>query len=237
MSSQDPTIFLVLIFVAIGTAVALAVWQISRRRAAARVEALRRQAMLMGFSFSEEALKLDKGEFSGLDPRLAESLKSMQLFQKGRRQRLSNLMSRDEDSDRRAWTFDFQYEIGGGNNRQRIRQTVFGCHQPKWSIPGFTLQREGLFSRLFDGADIDFEQDTEFSKHYLLKGKEGTSIRRLFTPSVRSFLLERRDWTVEASGPWIFTCRKGKLVQIDDLMTALNDFSRFLDLLSSELER
>jgi hypothetical protein len=237
MSSQDPTIFLVLIFVAIGAAVALAAWQISRRRAAARVEALKRQAMLMGYSFRQEALKLDKDEFSGLDPRLAESLKSMQLFQKGRRQRLSNLMSKDEDSDRRAWIFDFQYETGAGNNRQRIRQTVFGCHQGKWSIPGFTLQKEGLFSRLFDGADIDFEQDAAFSKQYLLKGNDGTSIKRLFTPSVRSFLLEQRDWTVEASGSRVFACRKGKLSKTDDLMTALNDFNRFLNLLAAELER
>jgi hypothetical protein len=146
-------------------------------------------------------------------------------------------MSKDEDSDRRAWIFDFQYETGAGNNRQRIRQTVFGCRQLKWSIPGFTLQREGLFSRLFDGADIDFEQDAEFSKHYLLKGNDVTAIRRLFTPSVRSFLLERRDWTVEAGGSWVFVCRKGKLVKTDDLMTALNDFNRFIGLLAAELER
>jgi hypothetical protein len=235
MSQQVSALPLVLIFPILGVVILVASWLISRRRAAARREALARQAMMMGYSFSPGLLKPNQTGKSGLEPEFAESLKAMQIFQKGRRQRISNVMSKD--SNRREWIFDFQYETGGGNNRHRVHQTVFGCRQRNWSIPGFTLHKEGFFSRIFDGADIDFEQDDEFSHQYLLKGKDETAIRRLFTPSIRSFLTERRDWVVEANGPWIFVCRKGRIVKPDDLMTALGEFNRFLSLLSNELER
>ncbi len=237
MSQQVSALPLVLIFTILGVAVAVAAWLITRRRAAARVEALGRQSMMMGYTFSSGPVKPGQMEKSGLEPEFAESLKAMQVFQKGRRQKISNVMSKAEDSNRREWIFDFQYETGAGNNRHRVRQTVFGCRQRNWSIPGFTLYKEGFFSRLFDGADIDFEQDEEFSRQYLLKGKDETAIRRLFTPSVRSFLTGRRDWAVEANGAWVFVYRKGKIVKPDALMTALSDFNRFVSVLANELER
>jgi len=235
MSQQFSALPLALIFAILGIGIVIATWLISRRRAAARKEALGRQAMMMGYSFSPGQLKPNQPEKSGMEPEFVESLKALQVFQKGRRQRISNVMSKV--SNRREWIFDFQYETGGGNNRHRVRQTVFGCLQRNWSIPGFTLHKEGFFSRIFDGADIDFEQDDQFSHQYLLKGKEETAIRRLFTPSVRSFLTERRDWAIEANGPWIFIYRQGRIVKPDDLMTALGEFNRFLSLLSNELER
>ena len=79
MSFQDPTIVLILTFSVLAVVI-IAAWQISRRRAAARVEALRRHAMMTGFDFRQDVLRLDRDDLSGLDSSLSEPLKSMHLF-------------------------------------------------------------------------------------------------------------------------------------------------------------
>jgi hypothetical protein len=233
MGHADPEL-LIVVFVAIATlAIGVLAWRISRRRAAARAAAFQHQALLLGFTFHNMSVAINRKNGEEVDPQLAAPLANLQLFQKGRSARISNVLAKGGDRERTDWVFDFSFQTGSGKNSSTVRQTVLGCRLPDREFPAFMVQPEGLFSRLFDGKDIDFEQDPDFSKTYLLKGQDVQQVRRLFTPSVRSLLAAKKKWTVEASGPYLFACRKGHLIDPEDLLTARTEFERLLEALSA----
>lgn len=229
MDVLDSPVFVVVIPVALGILAAVLAWQIRKRRTAARTQGLRRQSLLMGFSFDEGPTRLGSADLSRIDSALSGSLATMHVFQRGRRRQISNLMSSAGDSGRLDWLFDFSFVKGTGRSQHTVRQTVIGCTFRDREFPRLTLQPEGLIARLFDRADIDFDQDPEFSKRYLLKGDDAAEVRRHFSPYVRSMLLEKRDWIVEAVGNCVFICREGRLVDPQDLPSVRDDFRRFLD--------
>lgn len=228
MDQLDTTVLFFVLPLAIILLVAVLAWR-ATRRAAHRTEALRRQSLLLGYSFSDTKLRLRGTDLSSIESSLEGALKTLQVFQKRSRGWISNLMSKTEDSQRSDWIFDFSYSTGSGNQRHTVRQSVIGVCFKDREFPSFTVQREGLFARLFDGADIDFEQDPDFSKRYLLKGAEAERVKRLFSPYVRSLLMGEKDWFVEAAGGCLVMFRPGHLIAPEDLLAARDEFRRLLD--------
>ena len=236
MNQQDPQ-WLIAVGAVVLTCLALIVaWRISKRRAEARREALRHQALMLGCAFEPQPMRLDRSESAITDLHFTELLGSMRLFQKRRRPEISNRLSRAGEGGGTDWVFDFSYVTGSGKNRRTVRQTVAAHFEETLECPRFALQPEGLFSRIFDGADIDFDQDPEFSKKYLLKGDDASKLRQVFTPYVRSELMQDPHWSIEAGGHAIVGWRSGHLVRPEDLSTFLAVFRRVLEALRNELE-
>jgi MFS superfamily sulfate permease-like transporter len=68
-------------------------------------------------------------------------------------------------------------------------------------LPHFSLETETLFDKIFEIAgydDIDFPDYPEFSKRYLLKGKDADAIRRFFTDAMLKWFEGYKGYHVEA---------------------------------------
>ncbi len=68
-------------------------------------------------------------------------------------------------------------------------------------LPHFTLETETLFDKIFEAAgydDIDFPEYPEFSKRYLLRGKDPDLIRRFFSDAMLKWFEGYRGYHMEA---------------------------------------
>jgi len=125
-----------------------------------------------------------------------------------------------------AILFDYAYQAG----RSSISQTI-ACYSEKVRLPPFAMKPEGIFDRIGDAIvhnDIDFDSHPEFSRRYALKSPDEANTRRLFTPSLLSYLEQipsETRWNIEASGPNLFIYRAGRTVSAANLSTFLQQTS------------
>ena len=101
-------------------------------------------------------------------------------------------------------------------------------------IPVFTMEKEGLFEKIFDRVmaltgykDIDFEMYPDFSKRFLITGKEETEIRSFFTDELIRFFESRQIYHIESNGEAIILFDKIKLARTDETI-ALIEFTKAL---------
>ena len=125
-----------------------------------------------------------------------------------------------------AIIFDYTYRMG----KSTVTQTL-ACFSDKAQFPPFALKPEGLFDRLGDAivhTDINFDSHPAFSRRYALKSPDEAGTRRLFTPSLLSYMEQvpsERNWNVETSGTNLFIYRAGRKVSPDDLSTFFHETS------------
>ena len=173
-----------------------------------------------GMSKAARHLRLDFAERGSAS--LVAELSQYQLFSQGHRKRIRNICS-GRPAEISTRLFDYQYTVGGGQHSNTWRQTVAVFESPHLNLPPFYARPEHFFHRVaekFGKQDIDFEQDEEFSKKYLLRGDDEAAIRRVFTNAVRSHLANLDKTTVEGRGHQLLFYRQGKRVSPD----ALDDF-------------
>jgi len=121
--------------------------------------------------------------------------------------------------------FDYTYPAG----KTSVTQTVaaFSQEQP---LPPFALRPENFLDRIGDAIvhnDIDFDSNPEFSKRYLLKSPDEAGTRRLFTPSLLTYLEQfQANWWVEGTGPLLIVYHGGRSVSPSDLPAFLEETSR-----------
>jgi hypothetical protein len=155
-----------------------------------RVEELRTVAAAMGFTFHEPA--------SG--DTLAQWVASLPLFDRGHSRRaLATLVG--EIAGTPVVVTDYRYVTGSGKNQQVHTQTVAVFTELGRGLPEFELCPEHIFHKIgqaFGYQDIDFEGHEEFSKHYLLRGKDETAVRAVFGPEILSLLGGDPGWSVQA---------------------------------------
>jgi len=117
---------------------------------------------------------------------------SFKLFNQGHSRDLRNLMRGNRD-DVSVSICDYRYTTGSGKHQQTHNQTVCVLRSPKLRLPHFFARRQvALFDflgKVFGGQDINFDEDPEFSKAYVLQtaGSED-ELRRLFQQPLRSQL-------------------------------------------------
>jgi hypothetical protein len=140
------------------------------------------------------------------------------------RGRFSNVMT-GSSSELQISLFDYTYPMG----KSSVTQTLAAFSQDQ-KLPPFALRPENLFDRLGDAIvhkDIDFDSNPEFSKRYLLKSPDETNTRRLFTPSLLTYLQQfQTSWCVEGSGPTLLVYHGGRPVRPSDLPAFLEETSR-----------
>ncbi len=114
--------------------------------------------------------------------------------------------------------------LGFGGENKTIVQTVICFHSPQLSLPHFGVLPEEWHHKLrskLGYQDIDFESHStavEFSKKYLLRGKDEQTIRALFTDKVLTFLTAHPDKVcVEGSRDQLIWYEPGKIIEPEDI--------------------
>jgi hypothetical protein len=180
-------LLVVLLFVALGLAAIGLSFYLSHRR----TQAVKALATQWGF------------EFHGAGNHwLPSQVWSFQFFNRGRSQRIFNLMRKSVAGGEIA-LFDYSYRTGSGKNSQTHRRTALLISDETLNLPQFFLMPEGIFHKIgnvFGYRDIDFDSYPTFSKRYLLRGSDEEKIRALFNYETIPFYEHRHNAETEGIG-------------------------------------
>jgi hypothetical protein len=213
-----------LLFIVLFAIVAIAIAAIAAYIDQKRTEAMQAVAQELGLSF------YPRGEM------VLPSVCDFQLFCKGHTRRAKNLMQgelRYTGIQIPVAIFDYRYTTGHGKNRHTHSQTVFYLHSELLGLPEFLLRPEHLFDKigsLIGFRDIDFAECPQFSRTYLLKGRDEPAIFRIFKPDVIRFYENRRVCT-EASGSRLILYRPSTYVQPSAIRGLVTEGFNLFDLL------
>jgi len=148
----------------------------------------------------------------------------------------NSLKGRDLDSNLDWEIADIRFDEGALLSSEVYHTTIQIIHLPS-SIPEFTIEKEGLFDRIFDPVrsfagykDIDFAWYPEFSKKFLLMGKEEQIIRDFFNEDLIRFFEKNEIHHMESNGKSLMILKYLHLARTDEVQNMLN-FSH--DLLQS----
>lgn len=167
--------------------------------------ALQTVAQTMGFAYTERCSDTELGSVGGVS----------HLFNSGHR-RIGKRMLTGKLGDRDCRIVDYQYTTGSGKSAHIHRQTVLILDQAGTALPDFTLSPENVFHRLaeiFGYQDLDFDAYPDFSKHYLLRGKDEAAIRKTFTSDILTLLGGTTGWSVESAGGRLMVFREGNFAE------------------------
>jgi len=169
---------------------------IERKTNETRRQAVETEASELGLEFSA----------NGSDE-LQRQVAEFQLFQKGRKRQILNVVSGETDQFEIVIA-DFHYVTGHGEHQQKHKRTVAMINSSKLAIPEFALRPENLFHKIgsvFGMQDIDFESHREFSRAFLLRGPQEAAIRSFFDDSIIGMLEQHKTICIEAvPGKMIF---------------------------------
>jgi carbonic anhydrase len=214
MEEALPIVLVVGLLVLIGGIVAL-VFYFEKKRS----EKLQAVATSMGFTFTR---KPTGGAVPGLP--------GFKLFNQGHSRKAYNLMQ-GATGDTEVMLFDYRYTIGHGKNSHTYNQTVGLFRSTDMMLPSFMLSPENVLHKIistFGYQDIDFEENPDFSKSYLLRGPDEDAIRQTFAKDVLAFFANHKKLSVEAGGNAILIYRASRRESPDNIRAALEHwFSAF----------
>jgi len=108
-------------------------------------------------------------------------------------------------------------------------------------IPIFTMEKEGVFEKIFDRMmaftgykDIDFEMYPGFSKKFLIMGNEESEIRSFFTPEIIRFFENHQIYHLESNGEALVIFDKIKLARTDETMAFIDYGKELATLLNGD---
>ena len=106
-------------------------------------------------------------------------------------------------------------------------------------IPVFTMEKEGLFEKIFDRVmaltgfkDIDFEMYPDFSRKFLITGKNESEIREFFSNELVSFFEKNHIYHIESNGEAIIIFDKIKLARTDETISLIDYSKKLTELLT-----
>lgn len=163
------------------------------------------------------------------------SLQRFELLNQGHSQRILNLFQGTRHGCALA-VFEYQYRTGSGKNKTTHAQTVVALARKDTALPRFRLSAENVFHKLisvFGYQDIDFPDDPEFSQAFLLRGKDESAIRQLFSPAVRNEMVSHTGLVVEGDGSTLLVHRTGsRYLAPEEVMPLVETAERIFQLLS-----
>lgn len=87
------------------------------------------------------------------------------------------------------YLFEHEYVTGHGKNSTTHYETICVINKPDLDLPQFFVRDENMIldslGKLFGGQDINFTEDPEFSKMFVLQGIQESSVRYFFSSKVR----------------------------------------------------
>jgi hypothetical protein len=164
------------------------------------------------------------------DAGLSSALITLPVFNRGTYPRVRYVV-RGQGAEGELVLFDFRYTTQSGKNTTTIEQTIvaFGLGQKR--VPDFELWPEGFLSKLgqaFGMADINFDSNPEFSRHYRLRGPDRESVRRLFAPQAAGCLAESTGWSIQGAHSWVIFFHDGRRQKVQELTTFIESAHRIL---------
>jgi hypothetical protein len=200
---MDPVIGILLLF-----AVITIIFILARRAEKKRTEAIQEKARMYAFAFTPTADLLS-----------IPSYNEFYLFSLGHSKHMNNVMRKSASGTEEA-IFDYTHITGGGKNRRIHRNTVYLFQSERLRLPVFALRPEHLFykiGQLFGYQDIDFKQFPEFSKKFILRGKNEAAIVKAFTQDVVSCFEQEKKICVESAGKTLIVYWSGKRISPERL--------------------
>jgi hypothetical protein len=189
-----------------------------------RSDRLEATARALGFTFRRWATKEDKALIVG-----------SHLAKAGYARTVHNVLQASGPAELAMFLFDYSYAVGHIKDDDRtIGQTIIRMHSPLLRLPPFSILPENTFSEIgkfFAYPDINFSEDSEFSRNYLLRGPDEAAVRQLFNSSIIRFFEHERDLTVEAAGDLMFLYRYNKVVMAQEMRTFVDTGKQALALL------
>ena len=165
---------------------------LEEKRAEKRAEKKRRdQAERLGIEYHKQLAPADQAMFA-----------KFALASRGHNQLASKVLVADS-GDLRMVIFDFRYIVGSGSGSRVYKQTVVMAQSELLSIPVFKISPEDMrqkIASLFGYQDINFDDDTNFSKAFKLTGPDVDRIRAFFTAKRRQEVLCERQIILEGKG-------------------------------------
>ena len=93
-------------------------------------------------------------------------------------------------------------------------------------IPEFSLEKEELYDRIFSTGgfnDINFKEDSDFSKRILLRGTIVKSVRKLFNEEMRGYITQNQIYHIESTSDQLLIFSEMKPLNAEEVK-ALNSF-------------
>lgn len=215
-----PVVLVVLAIVALLGVVWAATMAFERKRR----EAIAVKALEMGLKFSEDA------------PYFVASTPPFKVFQRGRRKKARNVLSGSQ-AGVDITLADYQYTVSSGKNSHTHRQTICLLRASGVQLPQCFLRREvallDAIGERLGGQDIDFPEDPDFSRAFVLQGADPEATRRLFGGAVRNYLVmcfSGSKIELEARGNALVLHRGGR-VKPDELRDLLQQATETFRLL------
>jgi len=159
-------------------------------------------------------------EFGG-EEELLEGFRGIDIFERARDTRIANL-ARGERRGIPVVLFDLEYWDYGFQGGSRHYIETFAAYRiEKAGLPLIhacprTFSAEGL-----DIEHLDFPEDIEFEKNYLVSNEKGP-VREFFNPVLRRLMLRYSSLVVQARGEWVVVFRNDTAVQAGRLKAFLD---------------
>ena len=166
------------------------------------------------------------------DKKMIYNLSDFELFGKGRYKKITNLMFR-ELAEGKIFVFDYEYMTGTGKHTTIHKHTVMCIQADSLNLPRFILRPEGLWDKLagaFGYDDIDFDAYEDFSKSYLLKGKNKVAIRKIFNRMTIHFYENHKGLCTEGNFNTILYYHPYKRVKPEELQDFIDVGYEIFDL-------
>jgi len=183
-----------------------------------RLEAMRQAAMMAGFQFED---RLDQNA-------LETTVGVLPLFRRGHSRKATSVM-RTTRHGKPVVLMDYQFTTGGGKNSHTHRLTVAVFPDSVAGVPDFEIGPENFLHRIgqvFGYQDIDFDEDEEFSKTFLLRGQDEAAIRAAFGPSIRMLFSGLPGWSAEVRAGSLAAYRSDKRCKPEEISAFLESASR-----------
>jgi MFS superfamily sulfate permease-like transporter len=140
----------------------------------------------------------------------------------------NSLKGRDEENHVDWEIADLRFDEGALLSSEVYQTTIQIIHLSS-RIPEFTIEKEGLFDRIFnpvrafsDYGDIDFAVYPDFSKKFLLMGKNSAAIRQFFNKNLISFLENNEIHHIESNGESLMIFKYLHFARTDEVKNMLS---------------
>jgi len=134
---------------------------------------------------------------------------------------------------------DYQYDYDsndsdGSSVTHTNSQTFAAYSSPEHKLPIFELEEKNTSNYFTITGNtkkrlVSFDAQPEFAKRFYLMSDNTAETRRVFTTDVRAALMQvdpKRNWHVQASGPWVVFFRDDSYVNAEDFRQFVQNTSR-----------
>lgn len=173
-------------------------------------------------------------EFQEKNTSIVHAHSHFKSFSAGRSRKAKNILQ-GKNGNIGITVMDYQYTTGSGKNSNTHSYTMCIFSKEGLKLPSCYLRMQvsflDFFGKMFGGQDINFDEDEQFSKAFVLQGNEEESVREIFTEKVRLGFLDYKgqNFTFEGKDNQILIYRQ-KRIKPDDVLEMLQDAYKIIDL-------